>query len=338
MFRPSYRCERPSKTANTMSGGLSAWGCVCVCRLTLLAAVAATALLGCGGFNDTIRGYGRSAAKGVSEELPSFKEPIKKILHDALLEGDTLKQATDQATAAAVRSLTRELGEAEVQKRVDGLVEHTLNLLAQKGGETTQTLIKSAGPQLKEALRQAVTETMREASGALREAIEKQLTPATEMLARRTSEVLVASLLKALEGPLGQRLEQSAGQMGQRLISDAAMALAAPASKTAVAEFTESATRGAVRGARQGVTEGLPHHIQTALIAGLIVTGALLLLCAAGAYTLWRRYQQSTTTLALVAEKINQHDSPNLKQAIRKSAADNHVGPWLSSFLKHRGL
>lgn len=267
-----------------------------------------------------------------------MKNPAKQLLRDLLLEGDMLKQATDQVTAAAVRSLVRELGEAPVQQRIDALVEHTLSLLAQRGGETTRTLLRTAGPELRTALRTAVVQMMAEAGAALRESVEKQLTPASETLARHTAEVLTEALVKALEGPLGQKLERTAGEMGQQLVREAAIALAAPTSKTAVAEFTESATRGAVRGARAGVSEELPPHFQAALIAGLIVLGSLLLLSGVGAYMLWRRYQQSTTSLAIIAEKINQQDAKDLKRAIQKSATDNHVGPWLSSFLKHRGL
>ncbi len=295
-------------------------------------------LLGCGGFNESIRGYGRSAANGFADGLPALKDPAKKLLRDMLLEGDTLKQVTEQTTVNAVRTLTRELADAEMQKRVDGLISHTLDLLAERGGETTRTLLRTAGPELREALRAAVLQTMTEAGAALKDSVEKQLTPATEALARHTAAVLVDTLLKALDGPLGQKLEQMGGQMGQRVVSEAAAALAAPASKSAVAEFSESATRGAVRGARAGVSEELPAHLAAALIAGLVVTGSLLLLLAIAAYSIWRRYQQSTTALAIVAEKINQADSKPLKQAIHKSASENHVGPWLSGFLKHRGL
>lgn len=296
------------------------------------------AMAACGSFNETVRGYGKSAAKGFSEGLPAMKEPTKKLLRDMLLEGDTLKLATDQAVTTAVRSLTRELADAEVQKRVDGLVEHTLGVLAQRGGDVTKTLLRTAGPELREALRQAVVHTMNEASAALKDSLEKQLTPATEHLARHTAEVLADSLVKALDGPLGKKFEQTAGQMGQHLIGEATSALASPSSKMAVAEFAESATRGAVRGARAEVSAGLPAHLQTALIASLVVLGALLLLFGIGAFSIWHRYQQSTTALAIIAEKINKQAHPELKKAISQSATDNHVGPWLSRFLKHRGL
>jgi len=318
--------------ANFCSARLNGW------RKRALTLCLALWLTGCSAWNDSVRGYGRSAATGFAEGMPKMKEPAKELLRGMLLEGDMLKQATDQITATAVRSLTRELGDAEMQKRVDGLVEHTLRLLAEKGGDTTRTLIHTAGPELRIALRMAVTQAMAEAGAALKESLEQQLTPAAAHLARHTAEVLVDALAKALEGPLGQKLEQSAGQMGQRLISDAATALAAPASKSAVADFTDSAVRGALRGARAGVSEELPVSVQAALYAGLVVLGSLLIFAVIGAYALWRRYQQSSLSLAIIAEKINQQDAKELKRAIQRSATDNHVGPWLSSFLKSRGL
>ncbi len=126
--------------------------------------------------------------------------------------------------------------------------------------------------------------------------------------------------------------------MGQRLITEATSALAAPTSKSAVAEFTESATRGAIRGAHEQMSAELPQHIQAALIAALVVMGAILLGGAVALFSIWRRYQKSTTSLAIVAEKINQYESKELKDAIQQGATQNHVGPWLSHFLKNRGL
>lgn len=46
----------------------------------------------------------------------------------------------------------------------------------------------------------------------------------------------------------------------------------------------------------------------------------------------------SEQTLTIVAESINQHQSGALEETIKKSAHDNDVGPWFSSFLKRRAL
>ena len=62
----------------------------------------------CGSIKETVRGYGQSAAKGFAEGIPQMKDPTKKLFRDMLLEGDTLKLATDQAVATA------EIGRAHV--------------------------------------------------------------------------------------------------------------------------------------------------------------------------------------------------------------------------------
>jgi hypothetical protein len=213
-----------------------------------------------------------------------------------------------------------------------------LQTLEQRGSETTRGLLRTAGPELKEALRSAVSETVAAAGGALKESIQKDLTKAAEQLARSTAEALTAALVQALDGPLGKRMEQSAGQMAQQIVGQATQALRDPNSKVAVAEFTESAMHGAVRGTRQAVSEGLPDRLQSALIAGLVVVLTLFFVALVGVFLLWNRYKLSTKSLAIIAEKINQHDATELKRAIQKSATDNYVGPWLSTFLKARGL
>lgn len=306
--------------------------------LVLLVAVLALAETSCASWMQRVRDYGRSAAAGVGEELPKMKEPLKKILRETLLEDDTIKQVAARASEGAFDAIGRRLADAEVQKRLDGIVSHVLQTLEQRGSEATKNLLRSAGPELREALRGAVAETVSAAGGALKESIEKDLTKAAEHLAKSTADALTTALVQALDGPLGKRMEQSAGQMAQQIVGQATNALRDPNSKAAVSEFTESAMRGAVRGTREGVNEGLPNRLQSALIAALVVVAMLFCAAIAGVVLLWSRYRLSTKSLAIIAEKINQHDAKDLKQAIRKSATDNYVGPWLSTFLKTRGL
>jgi hypothetical protein len=53
---------------------------------------------------------------------------------------------------------------------------------------------------------------------------------------------------------------------------------------------------------------------------------------------IWWRYRQSTKSLTIIAQQINERDAGGRKQAIHQSAHANYVGPWLSNFLKARGL
>lgn len=296
------------------------------------------AAAGCGSLKDTMRGLGSSAMKGVGDELPNLKAPLQKTLRETLLSDDMLQQAAQRITSATMRSLETGLADPALHKRIDELVGNALKAVGEKGGAATQQLLQTAGPELKTALRGAVLQTVAEASSALKDAIQKDLTAATQQLAKGTAEALANALVAALDGPLGQRLQQTAGQMGQRLASETTAGLRDPASKAAVSEFAHSAMQGAVRGAKAGLDEGLPDRLQVALIASAVVMGALILLLTASVVLIYRRYKHSTQSLAIVAEKINQHAAPELKKAIKRSADDNYVGPWLAGFLKERGL
>lgn len=306
--------------------------------LRVLMCLSALFLMSCASWMQKVRDYGRSAAAGVGDELPNMKEPLKRILRESLLQDDTIKQVAARASEGAFDAVERKLADAEVQRRLDGIVTQVLKTLEERGTEATRALLRVAGPELKDALRAAVAQTVTAAGTALKESLEKDLTKASEQLARSTAETLVATLVQALDGPLGKRLEQTAGQMAQQIVGQATGALRDPSSKAAVSEFTESAMRGAVRGTRDAVSESLPSRLQSGLIAGTVVLGVLLLLCILATAVVWNRYKMSTTTLAIIAEKINQHEASELKRAIHKSATDNYVGPWLSTFLKARGL
>lgn len=301
--------------------------------------VVALLLPGCGAsLRETARGMGRSATQGAIEELPKYKGQLKDALRETLLSDDTLKQAAQRATEGALVTLENELQRGALGKQIDQMLSQLLTTLATKGSEATKQLVQTAGPELKEALRQVVIQTVATAGSSLKEAVQKDLADATQVLARKTADALVATLVKALEGPLGEQLQKAAGGMGRQLISEAATSLRDPASKQAVGEFTQSALYGAVRGTKQGVSDGLPDRVQTTLISGVVVLASLLTLTAIALLILFRRYRQSTKSLTIIAQKINQVEAIDLKRAIQKSADDNYVGPWLSNFLKHRGL
>lgn len=304
--------------------------CFCAALLVVLAS--------CSAFKDNVRELGRAATQGVGQELPNLKGPLKQTLRDALLSDDLLDQAGQRIASGTLRNLEAELQKGTLSKAIDEMIAHALDTAGQKGTEATRQLIKTAGPELQQALREIVLSTLSTAGGALKESIQKDLTAATQLLAKSTAEALVATMVKALEGELGQELKQTAGSLSQQLIIEATSKLRDPASKQAVSEFAESALKGAVRGTRDGISESLPSRLQVALISGLVVCGTLLLLIGTGFAILLHRYRQSTKSLTIIAEKINEAEADALKQAIHKSANVNYVGPWLSTFLKQRGL
>jgi hypothetical protein len=332
----------------------------------------ATLLGGCAS-QEFLRSLGQSASsgamEGVGRGIPGLTEPIKQALRDALLEDETLRRAAGQLGGAAVlgaqerlrspelaeqldalvdrlvaRAATdgnealRQLIEArlaspELRAQVDAFVAATIAKLASGGDEAIRQLVQTAGAELRTELRAAMVDSITVATAKLRERLEQDVTPATQMLAQRTAEQLVATLVVGLEGPLQRRLEALGGEMSKALIAGAARGMADPTNMTSAGDLSHLVMFRAMQGARKGMSEGLPDERQVVLIAGIVVLGALLLMCLAGLGIYWWRYQQSAKSLTIVAENINDYELTELKAAIHRSAQDNHVGPWLSTFL-----
>ncbi|HUM17016.1 MAG TPA: hypothetical protein VL086_15075 [Candidatus Nitrosotalea sp.] len=309
--------------------------------LAALACLAAAHLGGCV-TQDYIRGAGQSAAsgamQGVSEGIPSIQEPLRQTLHGALVDDPTLRDAAREMTQSALQVLQARLGSPEMRQQVDALVAQAMTSLGRDGDEAVRTLVKAAGGQLEAELRRALTQSILTTTTTLRDSLERDVTPATQRLAKRMADQLIVSLVEGLEGPLQDRLQIAGRNMVQAMIKGAAEGADDPINQAGFGGLTNHVMLQAVRGARQGMTEGLPDRTQVALISAVILLGALVLGSGAGLGYFWWRYQQSAKTLAIVAESINHHQSGALKETIKKSAHDNYVGPWFSSFLKRRGL
>ncbi len=303
--------------------------------------LAATLLAGCVS-QDYYRATGQSAAagamQGVRDGIPGIQEPLRQTLHGALVDDPLLRTAARDMTRSAVEVLEARLGSPEMRRQVDALVAQAMESLQREGDETVRGLIKAAGGTLEAELRRVATASILAATTALRDSLERDVTPAAQRLASRMGEELVVSVVRGLEGPLQKTMLQAGRNMSQALIKGAAEGADDPINQAGFGGLTNHVMLQAVRGARQGMTEGLPDQAQVALISGMVLLAALVLASSAGLGFFWWRYQQSAKTLTIVAKSINNHQSGALKDTIQRSTHDNYVGPWFSSFLKRRGL
>jgi hypothetical protein len=319
-------------------------------------AVLAASLGGCV-TQDYVRGLGHHAARGamggVGDGMPALEDSLRQALRRALVEDDTLRQAARDMTESAVKTLETGLASPEMRTQVDDLVMRAMESLTRHGDEAVRQLVQRAEPELTMAFRRVIataesemrlavqrvaTDGIDKMGARLRARIEGEITPAMERLARRTGEQLIVSLVAGLEGPLQQRLLEAGQGMSTSLIKGVALGLNEPANQASFGSLTQVMSLEAVRGARQGMKEGLPDERQVALIASIVVLAALLILATGSMSLFWWRYHQSAKSLTIMAENINQLEASDLKAAIQQSAYDNYVGPWLSTFLKRRGL
>lgn len=303
--------------------------------LTALMFVAVTSLVGCVGTREYVdrasHDAARSAVQGAAEGLPSLTEPLKKTARQVLLDDDTLSQVSQRLTESTLASMRSGLAATDTRELVDDLVGRTMTALGRDGGRATADVIRAAEPELSEALRRATAMTMT----TLRENLERDLIPRTRVLAQANAEVLLNTLAASLDIQL-THVRQAARDIGRDIISEAAATMRDR--KDFVGEVTHVAMLQAVRGAREGVWETLPGRVPTEVVAGMMTLVALLILSAGGLVIFWWRYRQSTKSLTIIAQQINERDAGELKQAIHQSAHANYVGPWLSNFLKARGL
>jgi hypothetical protein len=291
---------------------------------------------------DYLRGTGQSAAtgamQGVRDGLPGLEAPLRQTLRGALVDDPTLRDAARDMTRSAVEVLEARLGSPEMRAQVDALVAQAMASLGRDGDEKVRALVETAGGALEAELRRVATAGILAATTTLRDSLERDVTPAAQRLAQRMGDQLIVSLVAGLEGPLQQAMLRAGRNMSQALIRGAAEGADDPINQAGFGGLTNHVMLQAVRGAKQGMREGLPDQGQVALISGLVLLGALVLVSGGGLAVVWWRYQQSAKTLTIVAESINDHRSGALKEAIRKSTHDNYVGPWFSTFLKRRGL
>jgi hypothetical protein len=239
---------------------------------------------------------------------------------------------------SAVEVLEARLGSPEMRRQVDALVAQAMESLRRDTDEAVRELVKTAGATLELELRRVAAAGILATTTTLRDSLDRDVTPSAERLARRMGEELVASVVKGLEGPLQKSMLQAGRNMSQALMKGAAEGTEDPINQAGFGGLTSHVMLQAMRGARQGMTEGLPDQAQVALISGIVLLGALLLASSGGLAFFWWRYQRSAKTLTIVAKSINNHQSGALKDTIKRSTHDNYVGPWFSTFLKHRGL
>jgi len=304
-------------------------------RCAALVLVAAAGLAGCASGQNYVgqvsHEAGKSAVEGITEGVSGAPGPIRRALRETLLGDDTLPQVSQRIAQATVEGMRRGMSEEETQQLIDGLVERTIAMIGSQSGEATRQLIETIEPELSQAVRRSMTEI----SGTFGENLDRDLTPRTREMARAIADVIVTALATGLEVQL-DHIRETARAIGREMISEAALSM--KEQKELVGEITQVAMRQGMRGAIEGARDIFPTHVPRDLMLAMIVLATLVLLTGGGFTVYWWRYRQSTKSLTIIAQQLNDFEAGELKQAIHKSADDHYVGKWLSNFLTRRGL
>ncbi len=304
-------------------------------RCAALVLVAVAGLAGCASGQNYVgqvsHEAGKSAVEGITEGVSSAPGPIRRALRETLLGDDTLPQVSQRIAQATVEGMRRGMSEEETQQLIDGLVERTIAMIGSQSGEATRQLIETIEPELSQAVRRSMTEI----SATFGENLDRDLTPRTREMARAIADVIVTALATGLEVQL-DHIRETARAIGREMISEAALSM--KEQKEFVGEITQVAMRQGMRGAIEGARDIFPAHVPQGLMIAMIALGVLVVLTGGGFVVYWWRYRQSTKSLTIIAQQLNDFEAGELKQAIHKSADDHYVGRWLSNFLTRRGL
>ncbi|MCS6915509.1 MAG: hypothetical protein RMK29_14815 [Myxococcales bacterium] len=304
--------------------------CVALCCLPLGPA-------GCAISDHTIRGVGRSGVRGAVMGLGDSGTELRAAIRDVLLQDDLLQRIAERFTRGALVGLS----EQEQTERMRALGAALSEALKERGNEVVKVYLESAGTQLEETLGRVASDSLARIDAAVKGLISQELTTATQRLIRRNAETLAQVLAAELEGALGRSLERAGAQVARSLVRQTMSELRSADSQRTLRDLIQAVSRDAVSGLGQGLRAELEDtSTRAALTAALVSLATLLLLGVVALLVLVHQYRQSTTALAIIAQKINEASpqAPQLKEAIREGARRNHVDGWLSAFLKNRGL
>lgn len=303
-------------------------------------ALLALTLTGCVTTRDyvdrTSREAARSAVQGAAEELPSLTEPLRETMLQTVRETlqaveETLPEISRRVTEATLDSVRAGLRDTKTQALVDELVARTIARLEREGTGATRQLIRAVEPVIGEAVGRVVSA----ATLALQRDLEQELAPRARALAQAGADVLVSTLAAGLDVQL-EHLRQTARDIGRELISEAAISMRDH--KELVGEVSRVAMQQAVLGAREAVWESLPERVPRGVLLTMAALAALLVACGGVLTVYWWRYRQSARSLTIIARQINDVDDIELKRAIQTRAQESRIEPWLSRFLRARGL
>lgn len=306
-------------------------------RRVLLLVIGVIAGAGAGGCAGPAFRLGQAGAQGAILGARESDEALRQVLRQSLLRDDLLDRVAERFVQGALSGMDG----PEARARAALLSRAILEELRGQGDAALMHTLKNAGKQLEETLDAVSVRALGRADAALKEILHKDLVEATQVLLRKNAETLARALAAELQGPLGESLRQTSGQLARVIVAEAATSLRAPETREAAREFLRGATREAVLGAGDGLRQGLQGSpLQAALVAGLVGLGILLLVCGGALWFFIRQYLLSARALSVIAQKINESGGEvgGLKQAIRQGAARSNVDGWLNDFLKRRGL
>ena len=307
--------------------GTSTPGCIAASLLLVLVSCSSSKT------QETIREGAKNTVLGISEGLSEIESPALEKLEEGLLSSDSIKLAAAQFAEGTAMGLRAAMEDWSASESVESSLVPAIESLEKHGGDAIARLLERLGGQLSEMLDHGVRSFILASGSALRESAERDLADALALLAKEASKGAALGLAEGLsESGLLDGPDVEAASEFARTVASESVNGALDAFNNAFPEFKEQL--GKVDEEVGRAAEG----IQTGFIVGAVLLAALFVLAVIFLVHYIRQSRKSTKTLAIVAQKINESRSEDLKEHIHTSAVRNGVQDWLSDFLKQRGL
>ena len=290
-------------------------------------------LTSCSSFvQDLSRSSAKGATEGVYEGAGNLDDPLIKKIKSELLKDGFLQQTSTEVALAATTGIREGLSDVDFNQKIDSLAISIDKGIRTRGYPALVSLLEKLEPHLARLVKVTVVETIESGGASFKTIIKEDLPLAAETIAAAAIEGIFNALAAELNGPVAAKTEN--------IISTRFPKFAGKVSYTMARE--------AITGIKDGIKDEFPNtllnlrkgvdRVQVALVTGVIVLGVLLFLALVGVSMISRSYRSSSKALAIIAGRINEKGTPELKRAIQEGASRSEVQGWLSDFLTKRGL
>jgi hypothetical protein len=291
---------------------------------TLLVSCATPDVLG--DKEESARRSGKGAVIGIHQGLDSIDDPVVTKWRAVLLDDEAMQRMVTQLVRAAVVGARQGISEMRAEEDAAAITDAIATTLDRHLEQTGGSLLRAVESTAYSTTVRTVRDSILVAASSF------------EVASPRFSAGMRSVVESSIEGALdviSARLEKKTGE----LIKDELPLVVSVISRTAARE--------AVRGFKQGLTEEFPEFfprpqfwtdwVRIALVAGSTVLFVLLVVAGIVIVQLARSYRLGTQALYILAQKVEQHGSPELKAAISGSTGPNGAESWLAEFLRKRG-
>jgi hypothetical protein len=254
------------------------------------------------------RQSGKGAVVGIHQGLDAIDDPLIAKARATLMDDETLHRTVAQLVQAAVIGARQGIADVHVDAIAAEIIEAIASTLDRHAQQTGQKLLDAAGATAYSTSVRSVRDSVTAAS--------QSFDAASPQISAAMRTIVAASIASAAD-VISERFEQKAMEVMNGRLPQFAGAI------------SRTAAREAVGGFKQGLLEDFPEFFPRPQfladgirIALIVAASMLLVLVIVGVVViakLMRSDRLSRQALYALAQKVEEHGSPELKAALRSS-------------------